>query len=132
MKNLLLPVEYQKCHMTIRLPEFLKDCTLANKKKIFRMIFEERYRNEETIRILNEYIPEMDISLREKWHEASHKYQNEYRDPTWFLRQNPNRKKEVISIKAKNKRMLNEVVSAKKDYERFQKVIDIWNKAKTT
>lgn len=95
------------------------------------MIFEERYRNEETIQALNEYIPEMSIFLHEKWNEASLKYQNEYRDPTWFLRQNPSLKKEVASIRAKNKRMLNAVKSAKKNYENFQKVIDTWNEAKT-
>lgn len=116
--------------MTIRLPAFLDDCTLANKKKLFRLIFEEPYRNEETIRTLDDYILEMSEDLKSVWTEKGLKYQREYEDPVYFLRQNPGKKKEAVSIRAKNKRMLETVKSAKSKYENFQKVITAWNEAK--
>ena len=115
--------------MTIRLPAFLRDCTLANKKKIFRLIFEERYRNEDTIQKLDDYILETSEDLKSVWIEKGLKYQREYEDPVYFLRQNPKKKKEAISIKAKNKRMLEAVKSAKHEYDHFQKTIDAWNEA---
>lgn len=131
MKSLQLPIEYFKCHMTIRLPAFLSDCNLANKRKMFRLIFEERYRNEDTIQKLDEYISEMSESLRTSWDEKSLKYQREYKDPVYFLQQNPKKKKEAISIRAKNRRMLEAVRSAKRKYEHFQKTIEAWNEAKS-
>ena len=116
--------------MTIRLPAFLDDCSLKNKKKIFQLIFEEPYRNEETIRTLDDYILEMSEDLKSIWAEKGIKYQREYEDPVYFLRQNPGKKKEAVSIRAKNKRMLEAVKSAKNKYENFQKVITAWNEAK--
>ncbi|MDD3337844.1 MAG: hypothetical protein PHS82_03195 [Lachnospiraceae bacterium] len=92
--------------------------------------------DEEAIHIFNEYIPEMLEEKKDIWAQKSRKFQNEYKDPSYPYytdldgRTQKYSKKELISIRAKNKRMTQAVLTAKRNYESFQKYDALWNEIK--
>ena len=70
-------------------------------------------------------MPEILEHLKADWTNKSRIFQTEYKDPTF------NRtKKQAAAIRIRNKSLMADVKSSKKTYERFQKIIAIWDETK--
>ncbi len=124
-----------RCNMTLNLPTAFTELTKANMRKIFFMIFQEPGRNAEAIRIIDEVLPEISEELKGKWETASKKFYDEYKDPSYeyYTEDGISKKytkKQLISIRAKNKRMMQAVKSAKRNYEMFLPRIELWEEIK--
>lgn len=125
MEQKQLRVEADKCHMILNIPVYLTDATIPQLRKMFTLICRHSYQNEQTIQAVNESMMEILAHLKADWAAKSRIFQTEYKDPTF------NRtKKQAAAIRANNKSLMADVKSAKKTYERFQKIIGIWNETK--
>ena len=125
MEQKQLRVEADKCHMILNIPVYLTDATIPQLRKMFALICRYSYQNEQTIQEVNESIVEILAHLKADWAAKSRIFQTEYKDPT-FSRT----KKQAAAIRANNKSLMADVKSAKKTYERFQKIIAIWDETK--
>lgn len=125
MEQKQLRVEADKCHMVLNIPVYLTDATIPQLRKMFALICRHSYQNEQTIQAITAGMPEILEHLKADWAAKSRIFQTEYKDPT-FSRT----KKRAAAIRANNKLLMAEVKSAKKTYERFQKIIAIWNETK--
>ena len=120
-----LRVEADKCHIVLNIPVYLTDATIPQLRKMFALICCYSYQNEQTIQALDASMPEILEHLKADWAAKSRIFQTEYKDPT-FSRT----KKQAATIRANNKSLMADVKSAKKTYERFQKITAIWNETK--
>ena len=125
MEQKQLRVEADKCHMILNIPVYLTDATIPQLRKMFALICRHSYQNEQTIQAVNESMVEVLAHLKADWAAKSRIFQTEYKDPT-FSRTN----KQAAAIRANNKSLMADVKSAKKTYERFQKIIAIWDETK--
>lgn len=125
MEQKQLRVEADKCHMILNIPVYLTDATIPQLRKMFTLICRHSYQNEQTIQAVNESMMEILAHLKADWAAKSRIFQTKYKDPT-FSRT----KKQAAAIRANNKLLIADVKSAKKTYERFQKIIEIWNETK--
>ena len=125
MEQKQLRVEADKCHMILNIPVYLTDATIPQLRKMFTLICRHSYQNEQTIQAVNESMVEILAHLKADWAAKSRIFQTEYKDPT-FSRT----KKQAATIRANNKSLMADVKSAKKTYERFQKIVGIWNETK--
>ena len=125
MEQKQLRVEADKCHMILNIPVYLTDATIPRLRKMFALICRYSYQNEQTIQAITAGMPEILEHLKADWAAKSRIFQTEYKDPT-FSRT----KKQAAAIRANNKLLIADVKSAKKTYERFQKIIEIWNETK--
>lgn len=125
MEQKQLRVEADKCHMILNIPVYLTDATIPQLRKMFTLICRHSYQNEQTIQAVNESMVEILAHLKADWAAKSRIFQTEYKDPT-FSRT----KKQDAAIRANNKSLMADVKSAKKTYERFQKIVGIWNETK--
>lgn len=125
MEQKQLRVEADKCHMILNIPVYLTDATIPQLRKMFALICRHSYQNEQTIQAITAGMPEILEHLKVDWAAKSRIFQTEYKDPT-FSRT----KKQAAAIRANNKLLIADVKSAKKTYERFQKIIEIWNETK--
>lgn len=123
--------------MTLNLPVALTELPKINLQKIFKLLFQNEWLNRETIADLDAAFPEISDDLKALWNEASITYQREYKLPKNELIQLPNGRftkkyspKELRSIKANNKRLMDDVKAAKREYEHFQDRIALWNELK--
>ncbi|MDY4255113.1 MAG: hypothetical protein SOX69_05245, partial [Oscillospiraceae bacterium] len=77
--NNQITVLVERCTMQINLDPFFNRTTpLAKQKKLLGYVFQEPWRNEETIRILDAYLPQKQAQAKDAWENASKRYQNEY------------------------------------------------------
>lgn len=125
MEQKQLRVEADKCHMILNIPVYLTDATIPQLRKMFALICRYSYQNEQTLQEVNESMVEILAHLKADWAAKSRIFQTEYKDPT-FSRT----KKQAAAIRANNKSLMADVKSAKKTYERFQKIIAIWDETK--
>ena len=125
MKQKQLRVEAGKCHIILNIPVYLTDATIPQLRKMFALICRHSYQNEQTLQEVNESMVEILAHLKADWAAKSRIFQTEYKDPT-FSRT----KKQAAAIRANNKSLMADVKSAKKTYERFQKIIAIWDETK--
>ena len=125
MEQKQLRVEADKCHMILNIPVYLTDATIPQLRKMFALICRHSYQNEQTIQAITAGMPEILEHLKADWAAKSRIFQTEYKDPT-FSRT----KKQAATIRANNKSLMADVKSAKKTYERFQKITAIWNETK--
>ena len=125
MERKQLRVEADKCHIVLNIPVYLTDATIPQLRKMFALICRYSYQNEQTIQAIDASMPEILGHLKADWAAKSRIFQTEYKDPT-FSRT----KKQAAAIRANNKSLMADVKSAKNTYERFQKIIAIWDETK--
>ena len=80
-------------------------------------MFQEPWRNEETIRTLSTYLPQKQAEAKEAWRKASIQYQDGYRLPQNHPEQSP------AVIERNNKKLLTAVKQSKAKFERWGKII---------
>jgi len=98
-------------------------------KKVFEWLFKNIWVhpvNEQTRDTLDAYIPEWVADHKQQWADASIQFQRSYRDPKFFAHS----KEERAVIKCENDRLMREVKSTKKSYERSEKVLTAWTEIK--
>lgn len=126
--NNQITVLVERCTMQINLDPFFTQATLAKQKKLLGYVFQEPWRNEETIRILDAYLPQKQAQAKDAWENASKRYQNEYTGTQFRYDLTANQKR---TIEAANRKMLNEVKRCKAKYERWGKIIAYYETLKT-
>lgn len=126
--NNQITVLVDRCTMQINIDPFFTQATLAKQKKLLGYVFQEPWRNEETIRILDAYLPQKQAQAKDAWENASKRYQNEYTGTQFRYNLTANQKR---TIEAANRKMLNEVKRCKAKYERWGKIIAYYEMLKT-
>ena len=126
--NSQITVLVERCTMQINIDPFFTQATLAKQKKLLGYVFQEPWRNEETIRILDAYLPQKQAQAKDAWENASKRYQNEYTGTQFRYDLTANQKR---TIEAANRKMLNEVKRCKAKYERCGKIIAYYETLKT-
>lgn len=126
--NSQITVLVERCTMQINLDPFFTQATLAKQKKLLGYVFQEPWRNEETIRTLDAYLPQKQAQAKDAWENASKRYQNEYTGTQFRYDLTANQKR---TIEAANRKMLNEVKRCKTKYERWGKIIAYYEMLKT-
>lgn len=126
--NNQITVLVERCTMQINIDPFFTQATLAKQKKLLGYVFQEPWRNEETIRILDAYLPQKQAQAKDAWENASKRYQNEYTGTQFRYDLTANQKR---TIEAANRKMLNEVKRCKAKYERWGKIIAYYEMLKT-
>ena len=126
--NNQITVLVERCTMQINIDPFFTQATLAKQKKLLGYVFQEPWRNEETIRILDAYLPQKQAQAKDAWENASKRYQNEYTGTQFRYDLTANQKR---TIEAANRKMLNEVKRCKAKYERWGKIIAYYETLKT-
>ena len=112
-----ITVLVERCTMQIHLDAFFTQMPLVKIKKLLGYVFQEPWRNEETIRILGTYLPQKQAEAKDAWHKASIEYQDGYRLPHNYPVQNP------TFIERNNKKLLTSVKQSKSKQERWGKII---------
>ena len=106
--------------MQINLDPFFNRATpLAKQKKLLGYVFQEPWRNEETISILGTYLPQKQAEAKEAWEAASKRYQDKYIS-TQFRYDLTAQQKRVVE--AANRKRLNAVKRSKTVFERWCKI----------
>ena len=126
--NNQITVLVERCTMQINIDPFFTQATLAKQKKLLGYVFQEPWRNEETIRTLDAYLPQKQAQAKDAWENASKRYQNEYTSTQFRYDLTANQKR---TIEAANRKMLNEVKRCKAKYERWGKIIAYYETLKT-
>lgn len=126
--NNQITVLVERCTMQINIDPFFTQATLAKQKKLLGYVFQEPWRNEETIRILDAYLPQKQAQAKDAWENASKRYQNEYTGTQFRYDLTANQRR---TIEAANRKMLNEVKRCKAKYERWGKIIAYYETLKT-
>lgn len=120
-----ITVLVERCTMQIHLDAFFTQMPLVKIKKLLGYVFQEPWRNEETIRILGTYLPQKQAEAKEAWHKASVEYQDGYRLPQNYLGEH------LVFIERNNKKLLTAVKQSKSKYERWGKIIARFEMLKT-
>ncbi len=127
--NNQITVLVERCTMQINLdPFFSRTTPLAKQKKLLGYVFQEPWRNEETISTLGTYLPQKQAEAKEAWEAASKRYQDEYISTQFRYDLTANQKR---IIEAANRKMLNEVKRCKTNFERWGKIIACYEMLKT-
>ena len=127
MEQKQLKVEADKCHIILNIPVYLTDATIPQLRKMFALICRYGYQNEQTIQAINSSMSEILEHLKADWANKSRIFQTEYKYLTYDYSKT---RKQAAAIRANNKSLMADVKSAKKTYERFQKIIALWNETK--
>ena len=127
--NNQITVLVEHCTMQINLDPFFNRTTpLAKQKKLLGYVFQEPWRNEETISTLGTYLPQKQAEAKEAWEAASKRYQDEYIS-TQFRDDLTAQQKRTVG--AANRKMLKEVKRCKTNFERWGKIIACYEMLKT-
>lgn len=109
-------------------PFFNRTTPLAKQKKLLGYVFQEPWRNEETISTLGTYLPQKQAEAKEAWEVASKRYQDEYISTQFRYDLTAQQKR---TVEAANRKMLNEVKRCKTNFERWGKIIACYEMLKT-
>ncbi len=109
-------------------PFFDRTTALTRQKKLLGYVFQESWRNEKAISILDTYLPQKRAEAKEALANASKRYQDEYIS-TQFRYDLAAQQK--WTVEAANRKMLNEVKRCKTNYERWDKIIVHYEMLKT-
>ena len=120
-----ITVLVERCTMQIHLDAFFTQMPLVKIKKLLGYVFQEPWRNEETIRILGTYLPQKQAEAKEAWHKASIEYWDGYRLPQNYLGEH------LVFIERNNKKLLTAVKQSKSKHERWGKIIAHFEMLKT-
>ena len=116
--------QFDNCRMTLYLPVAMEKMPITNLRKILKWSDQERWRNEDSIRLFFDSIPEISEALKKEWVDASIAFQKEFLSEKfdshgYVITDGKERKKR----KANNKKLMDAVKKAKRRYERFQKKV---------
>ena len=127
--NNQITVLVERCTMQINLDPFFNRTTpLAKQKKLLGYVFQEPWRNEETISILGTYLPQKQAEAKEAWEAASKRYQDKYSSTQFRYDLTAQQKR---TVEAANRKMLNEAKRCKTNFERWGKIIANYEMLKT-
>ena len=127
--NNQITVLVERCTMQINLDPFFNRTTpLAKQKKLLGYVFQEPWRNEETISTLGTYLPQKQAEAKEALEVASKRYQDEYISTQFRYDLTAQQKR---TVEAANRKMLNEVKRCKTNFERWGKIIACYEMLKT-
>lgn len=128
MTEKIVAIRYPEGQITLVLPVALDKLSIGTLKKIFRILLEKDWfeGNEDTIREIDEFIPEWIDDWRNRWDYASRVFCTNYKDPAFSGKTT----KEQNRIKRDNNEFMKDVKTAKKRHERALKVQDAWVKLK--
>ena len=131
MTEQIITIKWPSGRYQLYLPKILDKIPLADlRKKVFDWLFKNLWVdpvNEETVAVLDAYIPEWVAEHKQGWADASKVFSNGYRD-TKFMNASA---KEKSAVKRENDRLYAEVKRQKKAYERSEKVLTAWTDTKT-
>jgi hypothetical protein len=120
MDNTQFTILVERGVIQINPDTFFEKAPLTNIKKLLKLVFQEYWRNKETIVSLNAYLPQKQAEAKEAWAAASRVYQNGYTDVK-FRYELTSKQKQTAEVT--NRRLLAEVKRCKTRYERWGKII---------
>lgn len=115
-----ITVLVERCTMQIILEPFFANTTLTKQKQLLRYVFQEHWRNVETINILTAFLEQKQAEAKENWGKASKTFQDEY-TATQFHYELSTQEKKLCEYN--NSKLLARVKSSKKQYEKWEKII---------
>lgn len=99
---------------------FFATLLLHSKKKLLRYVFQEPWRNLETINTLTAFLEQKQAEAKENWAKASKLFQDEYTATQFHYGLSTQEKKRC---EHHNSKLLACVKSSKKQYEKWEKII---------
>lgn len=116
----LVTISFPEGYFKILYEDYLKQRPLSVIKKLMRIAYDNFSLNSHDIRKIWHYVLSEQDTKRQKWHEESKTYKEEYVDLQFLFDLT---EKEIKEIKAKNKKLLSNVIKAKRDFERWCKIV---------
>ena len=113
------------CTITLKVPYALVHLPMPKLKKLIRIVGAwcgwGEDDNREALRKLFDAVPIVRDDLKDQWDQGSLRFQREYRDPKFDSNGHMREKMDREKVRYANKRLLEAVKQAKKDYESFLK-----------
>ena len=122
-----ITVRVDRCVMQIDLYTFFTQLNLSKVKKIFLLIFQEPWRNEETISALDDYLPGLVAQAETQWFTTSETYSVGYVDITFRYDLTGQQKSRIVW---QNKKLFSNVKTAKSKLERYSKILALYTDLK--
>lgn len=116
----LVTISFPEGYFKILYEDYLKQRPLSVIKKLMRIAYDNFSLNSHDIRKIWHYVLSEQDTKRQKWHEESKTYKEEYVALQFLFDLT---EKEIKEIKAKNKKLLSNVIKAKRDFERWCKIV---------
>ena len=116
----LVTISFPEGYFKILYEDYLKQRPLPVIKKLMRIAYDNFSLNSHDIRKIWHYVLSEQDTKRQKWHEESKTYKEEYVALQFLFDLT---EKESKEIKAKNKKLLSNVIKAKRDFERWCKIV---------
>ncbi len=116
----LVTISFPEGYFKILYEDYLKQRPLPVIKKLMRIAYDNFSLNSHDIRKIWHYALSEQDAKRQKWHEESKIYKEEYVALQFLFDLT---EKEIKEIKAKNKKLLSNVIKAKRDFERWCKIV---------
>lgn len=116
----LVTISFPEGYFKILYEDYLKQRPLSVIKKLMRIAYDNFSLNSHDIRKIWHYVLSEQDAKRQKWHEESKTYKEEYVALQFLFDLT---EKESKEIKAKNKKLLSNVIKAKRDFERWCKIV---------
>lgn len=116
----LVTISFPEGYFKILYEDYLKQRPLSVIKKLMRIAYDNFSLNSHDIRKIWHYVLSEQDAKRQKWHEESKTYKEEYVALQFLFDLT---EKEIKEIKAKNKKLLSNVIKAKRDFERWCKIV---------
>lgn len=110
----------ERCTMEIILEPFFTNTTLTKQKQLLRYVFQEPWRNTETINILTAFLDRKQAEAKENWSKASKTFQDEYTATQFHYELSTQERKRC---EYNNSKLLARVKSSKKQHEKWEKII---------
>lgn len=116
----LVTISFPEGYFKILYEDYLKQRPLPVIKKLMRIAYDNFSLNSHDIPKIWHYALSEQDAKRQKWHEESKTYKEEYVALQFLFDLT---EKEIKEIKAKNKKLLSNVIKAKRDFERWCKIV---------
>lgn len=116
----LVTISFPEGYFKILYEDYLKQRPLPVIKKLMRIAYDNFSLNSHDIRKIWRYALSEQDAKRQKWHEESKTCKEEYVALQFLFDLT---EKEIKEIKAKNKKLLSNVIKAKRDFERWCKIV---------
>lgn len=107
----IITIRVENCVFEISLEHFFDIATFTKQKQLLRYVLQEPWRNEATIARIDAFLPQMRNKAKSDWHDASVKFQNEYR----------------LNNPRNNNTLLNTVKRTKTKFDRCDKLIKFYD-----
>ena len=129
MREEVITIKWPSGGYILQLPNILESIPMYSlKKKVFEWLFKNLWVdpvNEETVGVLDKFIPEWVTEHKDAWAKASKVFVTEYRDPKFSGTTG------MAFIKRENNLLHAEVKRQKKAYERSEKILTLWTDTKS-